>query len=70
MALSRIKSKDELYRLRKGCSVFNLKNIEPAIGMRYKIFSPWSKSYYETQVFEWTAWDVLEEFVRDGNVFV
>ena len=70
MPLHRIKNKHELFRLRQGCRVWNDQNITPDIGRPYNIYSPFSKTYYNTQVFEWTAWDILDKFINEGNTYV
>ena len=69
MPLHRIKNKHELFRLRQGCRVWNEQNITPDIGRPYKIYSPFSKSWHDSKVEEWTAWDVLDEYIKSGNVY-
>ena len=68
--MTRIKSKDELYRLRKGCSSWKPENVEPAIGRSFVIRSPFSGSEYHGKIEEYTSWNILEEFIKDGNVYV
>jgi hypothetical protein len=45
-------------------------NIEPAIGTEYLIYSPYSKSLYESRVEEWTNWAVLDRYIKEGNVYI
>ncbi len=69
MALSRIKSKDELYELRKGCSTHKLENLEPAIGTSFIIYSPFSKTEYHSEIREYTDWKILQNYIDDGNCY-
>jgi hypothetical protein len=69
-SLRRIKSKDELFRLRDRCTKWCDENIVPNIGMPFFIHSPYSNTYYATEVQEYTNWTELEEFIKQGNAYL
>lgn len=66
----RVLTKEDLYALRKGCKKWIPENIEPDIGAVYYIHSPFSNTVYKNAVSEFTNWDILNNYIRDGNVYV
>lgn len=65
----RVRSIDAFYVLKKGCSVFKPENIERNIGMEYKIWSPFSQTWYSNKITADTDMDLLAAYCRDGNLY-
>lgn len=65
----RIKSKDELYKLKDRCTLWKGENLCPNMGKRFQIYSPFSKTVYPTCVQEYTDWEELERFIKEGNAY-
>jgi len=70
MGLSRIKNKEQLYRLRSGCRVWNERNTEPDIGKCFVIHSPFTNTDYKNCITEYTDWQIIEKYISDGNLYV
>jgi hypothetical protein len=70
MGLHRVKDKRELMKLKNGCRAVKDENLEGNIGMPFFVHSPYSNTYYESKVEEYTNWDVIEEFVSAGNLYI
>lgn len=71
MALKRLQNKEELFKFKNDrCTIWREENIVPAIGMRFKIHSPFTDTYYETEVREDTCWEDLDGYIKQGNVYV
>ena len=65
----RVKNRFELYKLKQGRRVWNEDNIEPDIGKPYVIYSPYSDTFYDSFVREYTDWEVLDQYIKHGNVY-
>ena len=64
-----VKSKFDLYRLRQGTRVWKDENIEPAIGQRFLIRSPFSKTDYLSKIHDYTDFAILDKYIYAGNCF-
>ena len=70
LGLRKIKNKLELFCLAPGKRSPVPENMIPDVGKKFQIYSPWSSTYYFSEVQEYTDWDILGSYIRDGNVFV
>lgn len=69
MDLKRLQNKHELFRLRKGCRNRSEENLEPDIGKQFYIHSPFTDTYYVTEVKEFTDWSIIDRYIDEGNVY-
>lgn len=69
MDLKRLQNKHELFRLRKGCRKWSEDSIEPDIGKQFSIYSPFSQTYYVSEVTEHTDWNIIDRYIDEGNVY-
>lgn len=65
----RVKSRYDLYRLKPQCTVKKPENMIPDIGLGFCIHSPFSDTYYNSEVMEFTDWDIMDSYIKDGNVY-
>lgn len=67
--LKKITDKYQLYRLSSGKRLHVQSNMEPAIGTKYIIVSPYSNTRYVGTIHEHTNWDELEKYINEGNCY-
>lgn len=67
--LSRIEDINYFKRLRNGCRVWRLDNLEWDYGKQYKLYSPYSNTLVDKEIHEFTNFEILEGYIKDGNIW-
>lgn len=69
LANFRVKSRYDLHKLKPGCSVKKPENLVPDLGCGFCIHSPFSNTYYNSEITEYTDWEILDQYISEGNVY-